>query len=107
MSDHHRIEIAVSTLARPFVVEMTAKRNFRNTDNAALRSEIESVCVDMCGKDQQVEELVAIYNNNLTKHAPWCSVRTGNNIPHPWYDADIGSRAGSNYVIVIDYSKIV
>ena len=95
VSDHHRIEIAVSTLARPFVVVMTAKRNFRNTDNVALRSEIEYVCVDMttCGKDQQVEELVATYNNNLTmcfdKLAPWRSVRTRNNIPHSWYDADI------------------
>ena len=74
---------------------MTAKRNFRNTDNVALRSEIESVCVDMttCGKDQQVEELVATYNNNLTMcldtHAPWRSVRTRNNIPQAWYDADI------------------
>ena len=46
-----------------------------------------------CGKDQQVEELVATYNNNLTmcldKHAPWRRVCTRNNIPHPWYDADI------------------
>ena len=68
---------------------MTAKRNFWNNDNVALRSEIEYVCVDMttCGKDQQVEELVATYNNNLTmclnKHAPWRSVCTRNNIPHP------------------------
>ena len=80
VSDHHRIEIAVSTLARPSVVAMTAKRNFQNTDNVALRCEIESVCVDMttCGKDQQMEELKAMYNNNLTmrldKHALWCSV---------------------------------
>ena len=86
VSDHHRVEIAVSTLARPFVVAMTAKRNFRNTDNVALRSEIESVCVDMttCGTDQQVEELVATYNNNVTmcldKHAPWRSVRTRSNM---------------------------
>ena len=94
--DHHRIEIAVSTLARPFVVAMTAKRNFWNTDNVALRSEIEYVCVDMttCGKDQQVEELVATYNNNnltmcLDKHAPWRSVRTRSNIHQAWYDADI------------------
>ena len=46
-----------------------------------------------CGKDQQVEELVATYNNTLTmcldKHAPWRNVCTRNNIPHPWYDADI------------------
>ena len=68
---------------------MTAKRNFWNNDNVALRSEIEYVCVGMttCGKDQQVEELVATYNNNITmclnKHAPWRSVRTRNNIPHP------------------------
>ena len=56
VSDHHRIEIAVSTLAKTFVVAMTAKRNFRNTDNVALRSEIEYVYVDMtkCGQDQQV-----------------------------------------------------
>ena len=95
VSDHYRIEITVSILARPFVVAMTAKRNFRNTDNVAFRSELEYVCVDMttCGKYQQVEELVATYNNNLTmcldKHAPWRRVPTRNNIPHPWYDADI------------------
>ena len=28
VSDHHRIEFAVSTSARPFVVAMTVKRNF-------------------------------------------------------------------------------
>ena len=36
VSDHHRIEIAVSILSRPFAVGMTAKRNFRNTDNVAI-----------------------------------------------------------------------
>ena len=95
LSDHHRIELKLRALKPAVQTNTITKRDFRNIDADALRSDITSVCSDMCActNDRQADELVHVYNTCLTdcldKHAPWRNVRVRDTTPHPWYDTDI------------------
>ena len=95
LSDHHRIELKLRALKPAVQTNTITKRDFRNIDADALRSDITSVCSDMCActNDRQADELVHVYNTCLTdcldKHALWRNVRVRDTTPHPWYDTDI------------------
>ena len=57
---------------------MIAKRNFRNIETDALRSDIKSACA------------VIIYSTSIgIGDAPWRNVRVRENTPNPEYDSDI------------------
>ena len=48
LSDHHRIELKLRALKPAVQTNTITKREFRNIDANALRSDITSVCSDMC-----------------------------------------------------------
>ena len=95
LSDHHRIELKLRALKPAVQTNTITKRDFRNIAADALRSDITSVCNDMCActNDRHTDELVHVYNTCLTNcldnHAPWRNVRVRDTTPHPWYDTNI------------------
>ena len=68
LSDHHRIELKLRALKPAVQTNSITKRDFRNIDADALRSDITSVCSDMCActNDRQTDELVDVYNTCLS-----------------------------------------
>ena len=95
LSDHHRIALNLRAQKPAIQTNTITKRDFRNIDADALRSDITSVCSDTCActNDRQSDKLVHVYNTCLTecldKHAPLRNVRVRDTTPHPWCYIDI------------------
>ena len=68
LSDHHSIELKLRALKPAVQTNTITKRDFRNIDVDALRSDITSVCSDTCActNDRQADELVHVYNTCFT-----------------------------------------
>ena len=85
LSDHHRIELKLRAQKPAVQTNTITKRDFRNIDADALRSDITSVCSDMCActNDRQADELLPvspIASTNMP-HGVRCGYATQHHTP--------------------------